>query len=122
VVGFHVTDRLMWSVVPLLIFMTIVRLMCKRWSGNLVVGLSATAGMGTSRGWGDGLAPQGILGLMVVLTFFHVWRDDVARSVLAAVALAGVINEIAAPWLIARLLKSVMRPRHVARAARGGAP
>jgi hypothetical protein len=110
VTGFHVTGRITWIFFPLVFALTLVRLACKRWAGALVARVPTTPGLTTSRCWGDGLAPQGTLGLMVTLSFFHVWRDDISRTVLAAVAVASIINEIIAPWLFVRLLKGIMDP------------
>jgi hypothetical protein len=53
-------------------------------------------------GWGQGLVPQGNLGLMVALTAYHVWADDVGLAVLAAVAIASLVNELLAPLMLAR--------------------
>lgn len=111
VIGFHITGKITWIFFPLVFALTILRLACKRWSGAMVAGVAtATQGLRTSRRWGDGLVPQGMLGLMVTLSFYHVWRDDVSRTVLAAVAAASLINEIAAPWLLVRLLRGITNP------------
>jgi hypothetical protein len=61
--------------------------------------------LATPAQWTLGLAPQGILGLVVALSFFHVWRDDLALAVLAAVALGGLINELLGPMLLLRVLR-----------------
>jgi hypothetical protein len=109
-IGFHLTGRLTWMVAPLALAMTVVRLACKRQAANLVAELTVATGLRTTRDWGDGLAPQGVLGLIVALSFFHLWRDDVARTVLAATAGASILNEIIAPWLFVRLLKGILDP------------
>jgi len=110
VIGFHLTGGLTWAFLPLLFAMTILRLAVKRWAGNLVQGAVNTPGLKTSHRWGDGLAPQGSLGLMVTLSFFHVWSNDIARTVLGAVAAASLINELLAPALFLRLLKGITGP------------
>jgi hypothetical protein len=108
VIGFHVTGRLTWIFFPLVFALTVLRLLCKRWAGALIaVVVPATPGLRTGRRWGDGLVSQGTLGLMVTLSFFHVWRDDASRTVLAAVAVASIINEIVAPWLFVGLLRGI---------------
>lgn len=108
VIGFHVTGGVTWMFWPLLGAMTLVRIVAKR-AGSLGIagGLPDASGMRTRRGWGAGLAPQGVLGLMVALSFFHVWQDDLARTVLAAVAAASIVNELLAPWLLLRLLRAL---------------
>ena len=112
VIGFHATRHLSWMVLPLAACMTVVRLCAKRWSADAAArwsagGIDGASHLATCRRWGDGLAPQGILGLMVALSFFHVWADDVSRTVLAAIAAGSIINELLAPWLLLRLLRSV---------------
>src|SRR5690606_22101312 len=110
VIGFHVSGGLTWIVFPLVLLMTIIRLACKRWVGNGAPRMRETRGLSTSRGWGDGLTPHGTLSLVVALSFFHVWGDDLSRTVLGAIAIASILNEIMAPWLLLRLLKDVTKP------------
>lgn len=106
VIGFHVAGPLELVFLPLVGVMTVLRFAAKLTAGDLVVGRIARGpGLAAERGWGHGLVPQGTLGLMVALSFFHVWDDATARSVLAAVAISSVVNEIAAPWLLYRLLR-----------------
>jgi len=64
-------------------------------------------GLATAPGWTDGLNPQGIIGLMISLTLYQVWRDDITRSVLAAVAIAAIINELITPLLMTRSLRGI---------------
>jgi hypothetical protein len=42
---------------------------------------------------------------MVTANFFYV-RGNGARNILAAVAVGSVINELLAPWMLARLLEA----------------
>ena len=108
VIGFHLSGRLSWVVATLAAAMILVRLAAKRVGGNLTAThLAGDHGLATRRHWADGLAPQGILGLVVTLTFFHIWRDGIARDVLAAVALSGVVNELIAPWLLLRMFRGL---------------
>lgn len=108
VIGFHVTGVVTWIFFPLVLALTLFRLACKRWTGALVARMApARHDLRASRRWGDGLVPQGTLGLMVTLSLFQVWRDDISRTVLAAVAVASIINEIVAPWLLVRLLRGI---------------
>jgi hypothetical protein len=51
--------------------------------------------------------PQGTLGLVVALSFYHVWKDPASLAVLAAVALASVLNELSSPWLLLALVRRV---------------
>jgi hypothetical protein len=118
-IGFRIAGPLSWVVVPLVVVMTLLRLTAKHATGELVAGPIARApGLATSRGWALGLVPQGTLGLMVALSFLAVWRDEIARSVLAAVAIASLINELVAPLLLARAL----RAQHAQAAERGQGP
>jgi hypothetical protein len=111
VIGFHVTGSVTWLFWPLFVAMTLVRLAAKHFASvGVTTGAADTSGLRTRRGWGSGLAPQGVLGLMVALSFFHVWQDEVARTVLAAVAAASILNELWAPWLILRLLRGLSPP------------
>ena len=90
-----------------------MRLAAKYLVGEQVAGPIAGAhGLSPARGWALGLVSQGNLGLMVALSFFHVWHDDLARSVLAAVALASAVNELLAPSLVMKALRrSAASPR-----------
>lgn len=108
VIGTHVTGPMTWVFWPLLVTMTLVRLVSKRVAGQMVAGsVSEARGLSTCKRWGDGLAPQGILGLVVALSLFDVWQDDVARTILGAVAVASVVNEILATWLLVQLLRGI---------------
>ncbi len=117
VIGFHLTGRVTWIFFPLVLGLTAVRLLCKRWAGALVSSVSVMSGLRTGRNWADGLAPQGTLSLLVALGLFYVWQDDLSRTVLAAVTVASVINETLAPWLFLRLLKGITRTPLVSNAA-----
>jgi hypothetical protein len=113
VIGFHIAGALSWHALPIFVAMTVVRLAVKSLAGIRFDG-AGMASIAAGRGWGLGLTPQGILGLMICLSFLHVWNDEVARSVLAGVALAGIVNEILSPLLFVRLLRgiAVRPPRH----------
>lgn len=106
VVGFHASGVTSWLFLVLGGLLTLLRWIVKGGVAELVAGeIPRAPGLHASRGWGLGLVPQGTLGLVVALSFFYVWRDDLARSVLAGVALASVLNEVAAPPLLLRLLR-----------------
>jgi hypothetical protein len=106
-IGFRIAGELSWVVVPLVVVMTAVRLAAKYGAGELVTGpIAGAPGLAARPGWAHGLVPQGTLGLMVALSFFDVWGDELARSVLAAVAFASLINELVAPLLLARMLRA----------------
>ena len=67
VIGFHATRHSTWMVLPLAACMTVVRLCAKRWSADAAArwsadGIDSASHLATCRRWGDGLAPQGILG------------------------------------------------------------
>jgi hypothetical protein len=105
-IGFRLAGPLSWIVAPLVLVMTLLRLVAKHATGQLVTGpIPRAPGLAASPGWALGLVPQGMLGLMVALSFLAVWRDEIARSVLAAVAIASLINELVAPLLLARALR-----------------
>ncbi|MFC1642414.1 hypothetical protein ACFL5O_06970 [Myxococcota bacterium] len=105
-IGFHLAGHLTCQLWLLLAAMTVGRIGAKHLSGVLVTRIGLWApGLHPASGWAQGLVPQGILGMTVALSFFHVWRDDMARTVLAAVATASLVNELMAPWFLLRLLR-----------------
>lgn len=107
-IGFDVAGGFTWIFVPLLVVLTLVRVAMKAWAGSAFQGrIPGAPGLHASPRWGLGLAPMGTLGLVVVLSFFHVGGTELTRALLAAAAAASVANEIAAPWLMVRLLRSV---------------
>lgn len=107
VIGFRIAGPLGWQVVPLVVIMTLLRMAAKYASGQLVAGpIVGAPGLVAGHGWAHGLVPQGTLGLMITLGSFQVWHDDMARSVLAAVAISSLINELVAPLLFARALQA----------------
>lgn len=113
VIGFHISGKLHWIVFPLVFVITVGRLAVKHLAGQEVAGVLPEApGLSTTPGWADGLASQGILGLLIALSLFQIWYDQISRSVLAAVAIGGVINEVLAPWLLLRLLRKMKPPRY----------
>lgn len=108
VIGFHIAGSVTWHVAPLLVFLTVLRALAKRYAGGQREGVIPEApGLATVKGWSFGLTPQGILGLMVALSFFQVWQNELARSVLAAVAGASLINELIAPRLLLGALRAI---------------
>lgn len=107
VIGYHITGRVTWMFFPLVLFLTLIRILSKRFAGLFVARITLAPGLRTYPRWTDGLTPQGILGLMVALSFFQVWHDDLARTVLAAIAVASVLNEIVAPWLFLGLMRDL---------------
>lgn len=119
VIGFHLTGKITWIFFPLVFALTTIRLFCKRFAGALVSSGAVMSGLRTGRHWADGLAPQGTLSLLVALAFFHVWQDDLSRTVLAAVTVASVINETIAPWLFLRLLRGITGEKGITSAGRG---
>jgi hypothetical protein len=107
-IGFHTSGGVTWLFWPLVGSMTVLRGLAKHVSGEVANVFAPGPGMRTCRGWAWGLTPQGLLGLMVTLSFYHVWQNDLSRTVLAAVAAASLINEVAAPWLVFRLLRGIL--------------
>jgi hypothetical protein len=106
VIGFHLTGALTWALLLLVFAMTALRLLAKRWAGDVASGLQPGAlGLRTARHWGDGLVSQGLFGVIVALSFFHVWRDDLSRTVLGAAATASLLNEMLAPWFLLALIR-----------------
>jgi hypothetical protein len=115
-IGFHSAGHFDWILLPLVGAMTLLRLLAKHLAGELVAGvMPGPGGLRTHKRWGTALTPQGILGLVVTLGFFFSFRDDVARTVLSAVALSGLLNELCAPWFLLRLLRGIPLSRPVAR-------
>ena len=120
VVGVHAAGAMNTTLLALIVLLTLVRLLTKRLTTTFLP-VSVAGGAAANRRWGSGLAAQGTLGLIVALSYFHIWRDDVAETVLAAVALASVINELIAPWLLLRLIRRAELNRIGQSPARGGA-
>ncbi|HUH03740.1 MAG TPA: hypothetical protein VML75_17215 [Kofleriaceae bacterium] len=107
-IGFYAAGPVTWHVVPLVGILTVLRALARILAGGLREGVIPEApGLATVKGWTLGLTPQGILGLMIILDFFDVWQDQLARTVLAAVAAASLINELIAPRLLLRALRAV---------------
>ena len=121
VIGVHSAGALGLPFALLVVAMTAGRLLAKRGTSGLLPHAPAAEG-GSNGRWGSGLAPQGTLGLMVALSYFHVWRDDTARTILAAVALASIVNELIAPWLLLRVLRDTDRHGAPPQAVRGSSP
>ena len=122
VIGFRIAGPLGWQVAPLVVFMTLLRMAAKYTSGQMVAGpIIGAPGLVAGPGWAHGLVPQGTLGLMITLGFYQVWHDDIARWVLAAVAISGLINEIVAPILFARTLQA-QHARAVSQTGQTGDP
>jgi hypothetical protein len=106
VIGLYLAGGITWHVVPLIVAMTAVRLAVKALAhGRAERALRGAPNLSTPAGWSLGLAPQGILGLVIALSFFHVWHGDIARSVLAAVAIGGLVNELCGPLLLWRVIQ-----------------
>jgi hypothetical protein len=106
VIGYHAGGTQSWLVGPLVLTLTLVRWGVKHMTGRWLAGpIRRAPGLVASRRWGDGLVPQGTFGLMVCLSFFHVWRDEVSLAVLAAVAAASLLNELAGAWLLLALVR-----------------
>lgn len=112
IIGYHMTGDISSVFFPLVIGLTLVRLLVHRFAGLFVSTASVAPGLGTFRRWTDGLTPQGLLGLMVALSFFHVWRDEASRTILAAIAVSSVLNEILAPWLFLGLMNDLIGASH----------
>lgn len=107
-IGFYVAGPLTWQMVPLVVALTVLRLLAKLLAARNRPGpLPGAPGLATARGWACGLTPQGILGAMVALSFFQVWESELARAVLVAVAAASLVNELIAPMLMTRVLRPI---------------
>src|SRR5690606_16704653 len=101
VIGVHAAQVRSWVVVPLLLAMTALRFGAKHGAGALVARPIARApGLSASRRWAYGLAPQGTLGLVVALGFYHLLNEPISLAVLAAIAGASLLNELVSPWLL----------------------
>ena len=116
-IGFHSAGQLHWVLALLVLALTALRLGAKVLAGDLVLGkIPGAPGLVARRRWGYGLVPQGTLALMVALSFYHVWGDVHARSILAAVALASLLNEVIGQWLVLRLVRRLAQREAAARA------
>lgn len=106
VAGMYLVGGMSWYLVVLVVAMTALRLAARLVAaGPPRRALEGAPTLATPRGWTLGLTPQGILGLVVALSFFRVWQDDIARTVLAAVAIGGVINELIGLPLLLRAFR-----------------
>ncbi|MCB9787086.1 MAG: hypothetical protein H6744_10390 [Deltaproteobacteria bacterium] len=66
--------------------------------------LPPSSGLAAGPDWGKGLVAQGSLGLVCALAFRQVWPGHASGWALAAIAVASLINEIAAPPVLVRTL------------------
>lgn len=108
--GFHISGEPGPLGVALTGVLVVVRLVAKVLAGELVSGsVASSPHLVAAPRWTYGLVPQGTLGLMIALSFFHVWRNDLARQTLAAVAFGGLLNEMLAPWLLLVLLRRLRK-------------
>jgi hypothetical protein len=108
VIGLHAAGIRGWMVVPLILALTLLRFGAKHVAGEAVARpIPGAPGLCAASRWTYGLAPQGTLGLVVALSFFHVWKDASSLAVLAAVAVASVLNEAYSPWLLLALVRRV---------------
>lgn len=111
-IGFHLTGAIGWMFLPFVVGMTILRYAVKHVTGELVAGpIEGAPGLRASPSWAAGLTSQGTFGLMVAVSFLHVWRDDFARTVLAAAAVGSLVNELFAPALMLHVLRKTARDR-----------
>lgn len=111
-IGFYIAGPVTWHLVWLIAAMTLVRAGARALAGGgRGRSLAGAPSLATPAGWTLGLTPQGILGLVVALAFFHVWHDDIARTVLAAAAIAGLINELIAPFVLLAVLRRIAPER-----------
>lgn len=96
VIGVYIAGSGSWLALALLGLMTVGRALviipAARSIGRL---MPPSAGMSPQRDWAYGLIPQGGLGLVVALGFMRAWGSEHAVEVLAAVALASLLNELA---------------------------
>lgn len=105
--GVYAVQALHLALIPLVLLFTIVRagaliLLARRVNGRL----APSTGLAAGHDWGRGMLPQGSLGLVCALAFRQLWPGDAAGWVLAAIAFASVVNEIAAP----RVLLAALTP------------
>jgi hypothetical protein len=99
--GVYAVQDLHLAIIPLVLLLTVVRagaaiLLARRTTGAL----TPATGLASPHDWGRGLIPQGSLGLVCALAFRQVWPGDASEWVLAAIALAALLNEVAAPRIL----------------------
>jgi hypothetical protein len=108
VIGLHAAGVRGWAVVALIACMTLLRFGAKHVAGEAVSRpIPGAPGLLATSRWTYGLVPQGTLGLVIALSFFHVWRDASSLAVLAAVAASSLLNELYSPWLLLALVRRV---------------
>lgn len=95
------------ALIPLVLLLTLVRggtlvFLARRVTGRL----APATGLAAGHDWGKGTIAQGSLGLVCALAFRQLWPGEAADLALAAIAIASVVNEIAAP----RILLAALTP------------
>ncbi|MEZ4264952.1 MAG: hypothetical protein R3F39_01140 [Myxococcota bacterium] len=99
--GVYAVQDLHLVILALVGLLTLVRgaaatSIARRVSGSL----APATGLAARPDWGKGLIPQGSLGLVCALVFRQVWPGDPAEWALAAIAIASLLNELAAPHVL----------------------
>lgn len=123
IVGFDVIGPSSWVFFPLFGLMVALRMGVKLGVGELVSGpITSASGLTAQRGWSLGLVPQGTFGLLVAVTLYDVWQENTGRAVLAAIAAAGLVNEVIAPALLWRGVKRMHRDAAARAAAQAPPP
>lgn len=106
VIGLETAQAATPLILPLIVAMTAFRLAGKVVAGAVVATeIPGPAALAAPRNWALGLLSQGNLGLVITISFFHVWRTELALAAMAAVAASSLLNELLSPLLIAHVLK-----------------
>jgi hypothetical protein len=106
VIGFHAAGVRTLAVIPLVLAMTLIRFGAKHLIGEAASKpVTGAPGLAVGARWTYGLVAQGMLGLVVALSAYHVWRTEAALATLAAVAAASILNELLAPVLLLAMIR-----------------
>ncbi len=103
--GVYAVQDLPLVTLALVALLTVVRgvaatRIARRVSGSL----APSTGLAARPDWGKGLISQGSLGLVCALAFRQVWPGSAAEWALAAIAIASLLNELAAPRVLLAVL------------------
>jgi hypothetical protein len=101
ITGYLIAGAVDWLMLLLVPFLTLLRGAAKVRAARFAHGeIAGVRGLKTGPRWGAGLVSQGHVGLVLALDYLTLHPQPFALTLLAAVALSGLINEIAAPtWM-----------------------
>lgn len=104
--GLALASAWSWLTLWLAALLVLVRLATRLVSaGPVREAIGGAPALATPAGWTLCLTQNGILGLVIALGFYQVWPDGIGGAVLAATAIAGLVNELLAPSLLLAVVR-----------------